>query len=90
MPAKSQSVTVSVTLDAKVERRLKASARKSHRSLSEVTAAAIEGYLEEEAYIERQIDAGIDDADHGRLISHEEVKAWLMTWGTKKQRPTLK
>jgi predicted transcriptional regulator len=82
MPAKSQSVTISVTLDAKVERKLKASAKKSHRSLSEVTAAAIEDYLEAEAWELESIKHGIEQADRGEVIEHERVTAWVRSWGT--------
>ena len=30
---------------------------------------------------------GIVDADAGRLIPHEEVAAWLRTWGTPDYKP---
>ena len=30
---------------------------------------------------------GVADADAGRLIPHEEVAAWLDTWGTPDSKP---
>ena len=30
---------------------------------------------------------GIADADAGRLIPHEEMKAWLESWGTENELP---
>lgn len=30
---------------------------------------------------------GLADADAGRLVPHEEVAAWLDTWGTPESKP---
>ncbi len=33
---------------------------------------------------------GIADADAGRLVPHEDVAAWLDTWGTPQSKPAPK
>lgn len=30
---------------------------------------------------------GEADADAGRVVPHEEVAAWLLTWGTADEKP---
>ena len=38
----------------------------------------------------REIEAGIADMDAGRFVGHDEVVAWLKSWGTEdeKEPPT--
>ncbi|WP_304164924.1 antitoxin [Phenylobacterium aquaticum] len=36
---------------------------------------------------ERAMLEGEADADAGRVVPHEEVAAWLKTWGTPDERP---
>ena len=33
------------------------------------------------------IDEGIRDADAGRLIPHEDIVAWVRSWGTPDELP---
>ena len=36
---------------------------------------------------EQAMREGEADADAGRVVSHEEVGAWLLKWGTEDQTP---
>ena len=33
------------------------------------------------------VDAGIADADAGRTVPHEDVRRWLLSWGTENELP---
>lgn len=75
------SEVLSVRLSAETKKKLEKSAKAAKRSKSFIAAEAIEAYLEEEAWNIRQIKLGLADAAAGRLVPHEEVSAWLKTWG---------
>ena len=42
---------------------------------------------EEEAAFLAAVDEGIADADAGRVIPYEKVRAWLESWGTDNELP---
>ncbi len=35
----------------------------------------------------RQVEDGLVDADAGRVVSYDEVRRWLLSWGTEKELP---
>jgi predicted transcriptional regulator len=39
---------------------------------------------------EKAVREGEADADAGRVVPHEEVAAWLATWGTPDEKPPPK
>jgi len=39
---------------------------------------------------EQAVREGAADADAGRVVSHEKVGEWLLTWGTPGHRPMPK
>jgi len=73
--------TLSIRLDAATKRRLDALARRTKRSKSFLAAEAITAYIEAEEWQTGEILAGIDDADAGRIVSHDRVVKWLRSWG---------
>jgi RHH-type rel operon transcriptional repressor/antitoxin RelB len=80
------STTITVRLDRSVKKRLEAAAARVRRSKSFLAAEAIEEYL---AVQEWQIDAirrGIEAADRGELVSHDQVKAWAKSVTTGRRR----
>jgi RHH-type rel operon transcriptional repressor/antitoxin RelB len=80
------SETLSVKLDAAVKKRLVTIANRSKRSESVVAAEAIAAYVNTEEWELTEIRKGIQDADRGRVVSHERVSKWLKTWGKAGQR----
>ena len=48
--------------------------------------AGLDSYLVNQAWQIEAIEAGIADADAGKLVPHEEVKAWLLGWGRESRR----
>lgn len=46
---------------------------------------------DDDAAAEAAADAeGLADLDAGRVISHERMKAWLLSWGTPEEIPPPK
>ena len=33
------------------------------------------------------VDVGVDDASAGRTVPYEEVRRWLLSWGTENELP---
>lgn len=73
--------TLSVRIDAEMKKRLDALARRSRRSKSFLAAEAIAAYVEAEEWQLSEIQAGLTELDHGKGVSHERVKKWLISWG---------
>lgn len=46
--------------------------------------------FEDEAAAKAAIQEGLADLRAGRVISHEAVKAWLLSWGTTDELPRPK
>ena len=78
--------TISVRLDAGVKRRLEALAKRSLRSKSFLAAEAIAQYVDAEEWQLGEIQEGLRDLDDGRIVSHEDVSAWLRSWGKARER----
>ena len=75
--------TLSIRLDAGTKRRLDALARRSRRSKSFLAAEAIAAYVEAEEWQFGEIQAGLEELDAGRAVSHDNVSKWLRSWGQK-------
>ena len=82
--------TLSVRLSTETKRRLDALARRSRRSRSLLAAEAISRYVETEEWQIAETEAGIDDLEQGRTVSHDEVSSWLKTWGSGSERKAPK
>jgi RHH-type transcriptional regulator, rel operon repressor / antitoxin RelB len=72
---------LSVRIDSETKKRLDLLARRSRRSKSFLAAEAIAAYVEAENWQLAEIEAGIEDLDQGRVVSHEKVAKWLRSWG---------
>lgn len=82
------SSTMTVRLDPNTLRRLGDLARATDRSKSWLAAQAVRTYL---AFNEWQIKAirkAVERADRRgtKFLAHDEVDAWLATWGTSQER----
>jgi len=71
----------------KLKRRLEGLAKSKATNRSRLALAALENYVDEEELQLAKIDQGIRDADAGRVVSHEDVKRYLQSWGTKRRLP---
>lgn len=74
--------TISVPIDSEVNRRLDSLAEQTHRSKTVIAAEAISAFVDLEEWQLDEIRAGLDDADAGRTVAHEEVVQWVRSWGS--------
>ncbi len=72
----ADSTTLTVRLDRSVKRRLESAAARVRRSKSFLAAEAIEEYLAIQEWQIEAIEKGIEAADRGELVPHEQVKVW--------------
>jgi predicted transcriptional regulator len=89
------TTTLGIKVDEEIRTRLKTLGETRHRSTHWIMKEAIRVYLEREEEIERR-NMQADEAwkeykESGQYVSHEDMTAWLDTWGTDKetQCPTI-
>ena len=80
------TTTLSVRIDAATKKHLEALAQRARRSKSFLAAEAIAAYVEAERWQLDEIQAGVDELDGGRVVTHQEVSKWLRSWGKKRER----
>ena len=69
----------SINLDEATRERLDRVARAYDRKRSWIITRAVQEYLDREEAFVRAVEAGIEAADRGELIPHEEVMAEMDT-----------
>ena len=80
------TTTLSVRIDSETKKRLEALARRARRSKSFLAAEAIAAYVEAESWQLDEIQAGLKELNEGRGVAHQDVSAWLRSWGRKHER----
>jgi predicted transcriptional regulator len=84
MPTKHPIPKV-VKLDPETKDRLERLGEAKHRSTHWLMKEAIARYLDQEEYSEelnRETLARWQEAEQGKVVSHQAVSKWLDTWGT--------
>jgi RHH-type transcriptional regulator, rel operon repressor / antitoxin RelB len=83
----SETTTITVRLDASLKDKLENLAKNTQRSKSWLAAAAIAAYVEQESWQIQSIEAALQQAEcpETEWIDHEDVSAWLNTWGTENE-----
>jgi RHH-type rel operon transcriptional repressor/antitoxin RelB len=79
--------TLSFRTDTQTRDRLDRLAGALKRDRSFLINEAIEQYLELSDWQEAQIRAGIEEADRGETVPHDEAAAWLRSLGTEDPLP---
>jgi predicted transcriptional regulator len=80
--------TITIQLDPSVEARLIALAQEQDRSTAEVAAELIASHFLVALEDERKIREAMAEFDGGfEGIPHEQVDAWLVSWGTENELP---
>lgn len=82
------SATLTVRLDDQTKKRLDRLAKATARSKSFLVSTAVKGFLEINEWQVQEIKIAVETADRSgaKFIEHEEVAAWLGTWGTNKEK----
>ena len=83
----SDTDIVTVRLDRSLKEKLNALAKATRRSNSFLAAEAIANYVESQEWQLAAIREGLADAERGALIDHDEIEAWVRSWGTDDELP---
>jgi RHH-type rel operon transcriptional repressor/antitoxin RelB len=84
------SATFTARVDSAVKKRLERLAKSTGRSRSYLAAEAIGEYVDVNEWQIAGIRAAIQSLDRGESIPHEQVKEWVQSWGSRKERPAPK
>lgn len=79
---------ISARIPEKLGEELEALAEATRRSKAFLVTEALEDYVRRQAWLVREIDAAVKEADEsGEWISHERMSAWLLSWGKPDELP---
>lgn len=83
-----KSAMMTVRLSPEVKDKLDALARDTNRSKSYLASEAIESYVSLNAWQVAHIKAALEEDEAGDPgVPHEEVAAWMNSWGTDHELP---
>lgn len=85
--ANTRTTTLSVRLRPEVKRRLAKLAKSSGRSSNFLISDAVESYVADQERLLAEIRQGERQVGSGHYIKHEDMKAWLLSWGTDRELP---
>jgi predicted transcriptional regulator len=88
--ANTRSATLSVRLKPEVKRRLAKLAKASGRSSNFLISDAVESYVADQEGLLAEIRQSERQIKGGHYINHEDMKAWLLSWGTEHELPPPK
>jgi predicted transcriptional regulator len=86
-PNMSKTLPVSVRLSPELNQQVADIARALDRPMSWVIERAIKDFVAVQGWHLAAIDEGIQDADAGRVVSHDEVAAWVRSWDEPDELP---
>jgi RHH-type rel operon transcriptional repressor/antitoxin RelB len=84
------STTFTVRVETDVKKRLEKLAKSTGRSRSFLAAEALREYLEVNEWQVAGVRKAMDSLDRGDRVPHEQVKAWVNSWGGERERPAPK
>jgi predicted transcriptional regulator len=88
--ANTRSMTFSIRLKPGIKKRLVKLARASGRSSSYLISDAVESYVGDQERMLAEIRQADRQVKAGHYIKHEDMKAWLLSWGTDRELPPPK
>lgn len=86
----SKTAPLSVRLDAALNDRLAAIAVALDRPKSWVIEQAVQDFVAVQEWQLAAVEAGLRAADQGRVVPHEDVVAWVRSWGNPDELPMPK
>lgn len=79
---------ISARIPEKLGEELEALAATTRRSKGYLVTEALQDYVERNAWLVREIDAAVKEADESdEYVSEEDMSAWLKTWGKPGEHP---
>jgi len=83
----SKTLPVSVRLAPGLNKQVTDIAHALDRPKSWVIEQAIKDFVAVQAWHLAAIEEGVRDADAGRVVSHDDVAAWVRSWGQPDELP---
>jgi len=82
------STTLTIRIDEQTKEKLEHLAAATARSKSYLVNSAIKNFIEANEWQVREIKETVERANRkgAEFVDHEEVTAWLDTWGSKKEK----
>ena len=88
--ANTRSATLSIRLKPAIKKRLARLAKTSGRSSNFLISDAVESYVADQERMRAEIRRADRQIKTGHYIRHEDMKAWLLSWGTEREQPPPK
>jgi predicted transcriptional regulator len=88
--ASTRSATLSIRRKPEIKRRLAKLAEVSGRSSNFLISDAVESYVTDQERMLAEVRQADRQVKSGHYISHEDMKAWLLSWGTDRELPPPK
>ena len=82
------TTTLTIRIDEETKQKLEHLAAATARSKTYLVTSAIKGFIEANDWQVRAVKKAVENADKpdAKFVAHEDVAAWLDTWGTKKEK----
>jgi predicted transcriptional regulator len=88
--ANTSSTTLSIRLKPDTKKRLAKLAKVSGRSSNFLITDAVESYVADQERMLAEVRESDRQVRSGHYIRHEDMKAWLLSWGTSRELPPPK
>jgi len=88
--ANTRSATLSVRLKPQTKKRLAELAKASGRSSNFLISDAVEAYVSDQERMLAEIAQADRQIKSGHYVKNEDMKAWLLSWGTDRELPVPK
>jgi predicted transcriptional regulator len=88
--ANTSSATLSIRLKPEIKKRLARLAKVSGRSSNFLISDAVESYVADQEGMLSEIRRADRQVKSGHYVRHEDMKAWLISWGTEHELPPPK
>lgn len=88
--ANTRSATLSTRLKPEIKKRLAKLAKASGRSCNFLISDAVEAYVSDQERMLAETRQAERQVKSGHYVRHADMKAWLLSWGTKDELPPPK
>lgn len=85
--ASTRSVTLSIRLKPETKKKLARLAKASGRSANFLVSDAVESYVSDQERLLAEIRDADQEVKNGHYIRDDDMKAWLLSWGTDHELP---
>src|SRR5437868_7938500 len=88
--ANTRSATLSIRLKPETKKRLAKLAKTSVRSSNFLISDAVESYVADQERMLAEVRQADRQVKSGHFVTHQDMKAWLLSWGTERELPPPK